>query len=269
MRWWTGDRIPMAGDAVDRMSRRSFLRKAGDTVAVASVGMSAAGVGLLASRRADAATVQRPLSDFLSTQGTFCVPDGMGGCLLLFPPVPLYLGWGSVASPAVAWVDYAGLANRSAGGAFGTQSSGTVTERALSDGRAQVDVTLHTTHALTFVTAFPPERPNPPAPLLFGHYAPDVLDGQDGAFGSSSFQLSFINPAPGAPLPDFLQLFLFPASGQETVVIAFQATAQGTLRSAFGVPDGTPGILTVAQTANVPKRSNIQASVVNLRPIGG
>jgi hypothetical protein len=236
----------------------------GGTVAAASVGMSAAGVGLLASRRADAGTVQRPLSDFLSTQGTFCFPDGMGGCLLFFPPVPLYLGENNADSSLVAWVDYAGVANTWANGAFGTQFNGTVTERSLSDGRAQVDVVLHATHALTFVTAG-----NPPAPLLFGHYAPDVLAGQDGAFATSSLETSFINTAPGAALPDLIQLLFLPAPGQEAVLINVQATAKGTLRSAFGVRDGTPGMLTVAENGNFPKRSNVQPSLVSLRPIGG
>jgi hypothetical protein len=227
----------------------------GGTVAVASVGA----LGLLPPRRADAATVQRPLSDFLNAQGTFCAPDGMGGCFLLFPPVPLYLGSGNADNSLSAWVDYAGVADRWARGAFGTQISGTVTERSLSDGRAQVDVILHTTHALTFVIGgFPP-----PTPLLFGRYAPDVLAGRDGAFATSSLEASFINTAPGVPLPDLIQLIFNPASGQEAVRLNLQATSKGSLRSAFGVPDGTPGMLTVAQTLNV------QPSVVNLRPVGG
>jgi hypothetical protein len=257
---WRDDRNPLAGDAADGLSRRTFLRKVGGTVAAASVG----GLGLLASHRADATTVQRPLSDFLNAQGTFCFPDGIGGCLLLFPPVPLYIGGGNADNSMIAWVDYAGVASRWAGGAFGTQINRTVTERSLSDGRAQVDVTTHTTRALTFVTAG-----YPPGPLLFGHYAPDVLAGADGAFGSSSFRISFINTAPGAPLPDLIQLSFFPASGQEIVLIGLEGTAKGTLRGAFGVPDGTPGMLTVAQNGNFPKRSNVQPSVVNLRPTGG
>jgi hypothetical protein len=254
-----GDRIPVAGEAENGWSRRAFLRKVGGTVAAASVG----GLGLLASRRADAGTVQRPLSDWLSAQGA-CFPDGVGGCLLFFPPVPLYGGIGNVDFSMIAWVDYAGVADRWASGAFGTQISGTVTERSLSDGRAQVDVTWRTTHALTFVTA----GSLPPGPLLFGHYAPDVLAGADGAFGSSSFHISFTNTAPGAPLPDLLQLQYLPAPGQEAVLEALHATATGTLRSAFGVPDGTPGMLTAEGTANIPKRSNIQAGVVNLHPTG-
>jgi hypothetical protein len=260
---WRDDCSPLAGDAADRLSRRTFLRKAGGTVAVASVGMSAAGVGLLAAHRADAATVQRPLSDFLSAQGTFCFPDGMGGCLVILAPVPNYLVLTNAANTIAAQVDYAGVANRWAGGAFGTQVSGTVTERSLSDGRAQVDVTLQTTHALAIAALIGP------GPLLFGHYAADVLAGADAAFGTSSVHFSFINTAPGAPLPDLEQLLFFPASGQQFIEYAFQATAMGTLRSAFGVPDGTPGTLTAVNTGNVPKRANAQASVINLRPTGG
>jgi hypothetical protein len=209
--------------------------------------------------------VQRSLSDFLNAQGTFCFPDGMGGCFLFFSPVPLYLGAGANADNSLeTWVDYLGVANRWADGAFGTQINGTVTERALSDGRAQVDVTLQATHALTFVTAG-----TPPAPLLFGHYAPDVLAGVDGAFGRTSFHISFINTAPGAPLPDIIQVLFLPAAGQEAIQVNIASTATGTLRSAFGVPDGTPGMLDAVSTENIPKRSNIQASVVHLRAVHG
>src|SRR5689334_16603575 len=74
-------RIPLAEGLADGLSRRTFLRKVGGTVAAASVG----GLGLLAPRRAEAKTVQRPLSDFLSAQGA-CFPDGSGGCVLFFPP---------------------------------------------------------------------------------------------------------------------------------------------------------------------------------------
>ena len=38
-------------------------------------------------------TVTRPISDFVSAQGTFCLPDGGGGCFLFVPPVPNFAGW--------------------------------------------------------------------------------------------------------------------------------------------------------------------------------
>jgi hypothetical protein len=103
--------------------------------------------------------------------------------------------------------------------------------------------------------------------LLFGHRAPDVLAGADAALGDSLFQISFINTAPGAPLPDLMQLFFAPAPGQQLHQYVFHASASGTLRAAFGVADGTPGKVSVAQTGNV-VRSNIQAALINLHEVG-
>jgi len=210
-------------------------------------------------------TTRRPISDFVSAQGTFCWPDG-SGCLLFVPPIPNFIAWGDSDFTKCVSVDYAGLANATYGNAFGTQTRGTVVERALSDGRADVTVTLHTANALTWVIDGCADFAG--GPLLFGHRAPDVLAGADAALGDSLFHISFINTAPGAPLPDLTQLFFFPEPGQQLHEYVFQASASGTLRSAFGVPDGTPGKVTVAQTGNPSVRSNIEAAVVNLRQIG-
>ena len=92
----------------------------------------------------------RPISHFISTQGTFCVPDGNGGCELFVPPVANFPGAQRGAS-----VDYAGLAEayvrQASGGAIslGTSFSGRVIERRLHDGRAQV--LLFTKNALAWV----------------------------------------------------------------------------------------------------------------------
>jgi hypothetical protein len=162
-------------------------------------------------------------------------------------------------------VDYAGLVNATYGGVFGTQITGTVVERPLRDGRAQVTVNLDTTNALTWVAECC-DFAN--GTLLFGHRAPEVLAGADAALGDSFFHISFTNTAPGAPLPDLIQLFSAPAPGQQIQEFVFHATADGTLRSAFGVPDGTPGKVTVSQTGNLAARSNLQASVINVRQTG-
>lgn len=99
---------------------------------------------------------------------------------------------------------------------------------------------LHTKNALTWVIDGCEDFAT--NPLLFGHRAPDVLAGQDPALGEISVQVKFINTAPGAPLPDLLQLCLDPARGQEgPSFISFNARADGTFRKAFGVPEGTPG----------------------------
>ena len=50
-------------------------------------------------------------------------------------------------------------------------------------------------------------------------------------------------------MPDFMQLVYCPAPGQGLRRIRVSASAEGPLREAFGVPDGTPGRLTVSETA--------------------
>jgi hypothetical protein len=216
---------------------------------------------------AQSGTVQRPISDFLSQQGTYCVanPTPPPACLLFNPPSLNFLGWGDLPFDKCAAVDYAGLTNSTYGGIFGTETSGTVVERPLRDGRAEVTVTLHTAKALTFVVADCSDFAN--GQLLFGHRATDVLAGADAALADSFLEITFTNSAPGAPLPDFFQLYFFPSAEQHLHQGVFTAQAKGTLRSAFGVPDGTPGALTVTQTFSS-ARSNFQASVVNLRATG-
>jgi streptogramin lyase len=191
----------------------------------------------------------RPIEDFVDAQGTFCIPDGMGGCFLLVPPIENFVGF--FAAGRVSVVDYAGLSNdaveEESGGniSFGTELDGFVIERPLADGRAHVTVLLSTKNALTwifsggdFVTS----------PLLFGHRVSDVLDeGKEPALGTSSMLLVFINTAPGADLPDFVELVFFPQKGQEWSYISLRSQTDGPLREAFGVPDGTPGRATVKQ----------------------
>ncbi len=83
---------------------------------------------------------------------------------------------------------------------------------------------------------------------MFGHRAADVIAGKDAALGDSLFKIVFINTAPGAPLPDLEQFFVAPLPGQELKSLYIYARADGTLRAAFGVADGTPGRATVTQT---------------------
>lgn len=135
----------------------------------------------------------RPISDFISQQGTFCFLDGRGGSVLFVPPLPNFIGWSDWRSGIKASVDYAGLANATFGGVFGTQPSGTAVECPLTDGRAQVTVTLHTTNALTWVT--PRGDDFASAMPLFGHRAPEVLAG---AKPAPSENLSYKSLSPTA-----------------------------------------------------------------------
>jgi hypothetical protein len=104
-------------------------------------------------------TTHRSIEEFVAAQGTFCIPDPGGGCVIFVPPVANYIGWSDPDRLLGGAVDYAGLANewieQESGGSvsFGTSLRGTVTERTLQDGRGLVHVILHTEHALTFAVA--------------------------------------------------------------------------------------------------------------------
>ena len=101
-----------------------------------------------------AAAHQRPIEDFVSTQGTFCLgffPNCVGeppDCFLFVPPVENFIGLNDPVRLLAASVDYAGLAdqwisNQPGGVSFGTTFSGNITERALNDGTGRVEVAVH------------------------------------------------------------------------------------------------------------------------------
>ena len=83
---------------------------------------------------------------------------------------------------------------------------------------------------------------------------------------------STTNTAPGAPLPDLLAL-LHTRFG-DIKSVEFHAQATGELRSAFGVPDGTPGRATVAETGlfntggHGATADGFPAELINLQKVG-
>jgi hypothetical protein len=191
----------------------------------------------------------RPISDFIEQQGTYCINDGSGGCFLFVPPVENFIGWNDPANNRSASVDYAGLANKylTTNGYIDldTSFSGTIIELPLKDGRAEVKIVLHTKNALTWVIE---GEDYANGPLLFGYRPTDVQAGATPVLADITFKVVFINTAPGAPLPDLIQLVVAPEDGQELRFIAMRAQAAGPLREAFGVQDGTPGRATIIQT---------------------
>ena len=191
--------------------------------------------------------VQRPLSDFLSAQGTTS---------LFQTPVPDYIGWFNNPPTHFALVDYAGLASKwlqdNGGPSLGTQVSGTVSERPLADGRAEVTVILHTTNALAWVSTAD-DAIN--GTLLMGSRAQAILAdpaNHPPALGGVEFMVVFNNTAPGAPIPDLVDAFILgnAAPGQELIALSIRISAVGPLHAAFGVTEGTPGRLVVTQTGN-------------------
>jgi len=221
---------------------------------------------------------RRPIKDFLAAQGTFCFDPELiglppGECLIFVPPVANFVGWTDSETNRGASVDYAGLADawvRSEGGdGFHTRFRGKVYERSLDDGRAKVKVVLETRNALTWITGDPNDFT---APLIFGNRAPEVFSGEKTpALGRSVLELVFINIAPGAPLPDFIELLavdfgLLPDDPRELLKVAFFAKARGELHESFGVTEGTPGEMRVRQRAVQGPPAQYFEETVDIRP---
>jgi hypothetical protein len=223
---------------------------------VTSLALAVVMVPQSGAQASTASTTTRPIADFVKAQGTFCISDGVGGCVVFVPPVGNFPAFTDPFSNRAVSVDYAGLADRAirqvTHGAisFGTTTSGTITERPLADGTAKVDVLLRTTNALTWVIGCAPLLVCDFAggPLLFGHRVPEIAQGADAALGSTLLHVRFINTAPGAPLPDLVQFFVAPLPTQRLELLSITGQASGTLRGAFGVPDGTPGSASIAQS---------------------
>ena len=106
--------------------------------------------------------------------------------------------------------------------------------------------------------------------LVFGHRAQDVKDGADPALGESFLMWVFITDTPGAPLPDlFAETVLGPPT-VETLMLSFEAHADGTLRGDFGVPDGTPGRAQITEIGLFPpgKDARWPAEHIKLKVVG-
>ncbi len=193
------------------------------------------------------AATQRPLSDFLSAQGSTST---------FIPPLPDFIGWSNNNPQTLfASVDNLGLVSSylaSHGGpVLGTQVSGSVRERPLADGRAEVTVIIHSTNALTWVTPLPSDN-LATSPLLFGYRGTDLLTNPalTPALSSAEMKVVFKNTAPGAALPDLVVAFILGNAepGQELVMLGFKSSGFGPLHALAGVPEGTPGRCNVVQT---------------------
>ena len=201
---------------------------------------------------------QRPIDDFVVAQGTFCLTptcDEIPPCFLFVPPVENFVGLNDPVSLLAASVDYAGLADawitaQPEGVSFGTEFSGSITERSLpGTDSVEVHIRLRTTNALVWAIEcvageMGPECDFGSATTILGNRAPEVLAGAEMALGDSFLRLKFVSHLGfGAPLPDLLQL-LIGCGGDDyefPSLLQFVATAQGTR------PDGTPATLIVTQ----------------------
>ena len=232
------------------MRVNSLLKK---TLLITSVaGMLLPGLGVAGAFKGEdcVSETKRPLSDFLTAQGT----SGSS----FFPPVPDYVGWASSDFVTFALVDYAGLANKyiedSGAKSLNTQVTGQVRECALADGTARVTVKLVTANALGFAQSI--------ADLIasgfdfegtatnFGAKAVDVATGAEAAKGTAKLTTTFTIESPGAALPDFLDVAFIPEPGDDTYPYAYAPASLDFHSTTIGrLPDGQRARLNVDQVA--------------------
>ncbi|BCS35793.1 hypothetical protein TBR22_A50270 [Luteitalea sp. TBR-22] len=184
--------------------------------------LALAALGILSMPTTSAAqAVHRPIADFI-------------GPNLAAPSVI----WTEPGNPNYAVIDYFGRLATNQGLNFGSTYDGQVVERALPDGTALVSVSLRARKVLMY--AVDTSQANA---VVFGHSAPQVKAGARATLGDAMLTLEFVNTAPGAPLPSLFTI-IFGPSVQKVLLVA---NAKGTFNAAYGVPDGTPGMLHVTQ----------------------
>ncbi len=212
-------------------------------------------VAAVPSAQAQGKVKQRPIEDWLDAQGTL-VPAGsepFGS----EPLTPYLFGWNNnpdingdgVASGPLyyLWYDYAGVLSRltsTGGGALGPKSiTGTLTERPLRDGLAEVTVSLAIKGAVIWVvdaTSNPSASDWGTLPVVFGHREDQLANDPSlqPALADVQFTVTILNEV-GASMPDLIESFILGRFLSFHIVL----NAEGPLSAAFGVPEGTPGAL--------------------------
>ncbi|MFT3917457.1 MAG: hypothetical protein QM704_26240 [Anaeromyxobacteraceae bacterium] len=170
----------------------------------------------------------RPIEEFVQAQGTYCyrtAPDA--ACFLAEPPVGNVIGWAEFEDGYRRFVrvDFAGLVDRylAANGlpVWGTRFKGSITERPLKDGRAEVTVVLHTRNAPAWLRYNPWNDANgdglgtsnevtAPSAWVWGPRAADLATGAEAALVDLEYTVVFVSPRMGAPMPDLLQFSFDP-----------------------------------------------------------
>jgi hypothetical protein len=148
-------------------------------------------------------------------------------------------------------IDYAGKINdwvenhTNGKQSFNTEMTGSVTEGVLSDGRTDVHVSLHTKNAITYIR----DLSQVGSPAIFGSQGWEVVyNNLKPSLADCSLEVIYITTAkPGAPMPDLMQIALYPKPGQKLIELSFFAQAKGELHESYGVSDGTLGMINIVQ----------------------
>jgi hypothetical protein len=166
---------------------------------------------------AEGPAIQRPIEEFISMQGTFCIDDGSGGCAQFNSPTPNVLTWFDPATGIAASVDYAGLAGRwmaERGMPIGTTVGGDLLEHPQGNGLSLYSVELRAENAASFAVRGPDLR----GPAVFG-YRPWEIKREAGtpALGSARLRVQFYGRT-GDRLPDLIELVQAPNHPERELV---------------------------------------------------
>lgn len=150
---------------------------------------------------------------------------------------------------------------------LGTTYTGWVKERPLADGTAEITVRVHVKNAFTGARLL---TETGPGPAVFGYLSREVAAGSPPVLGQGTFSITYINTAPGAPLPDFCDVIFSEENTWQVSKIHATGSATGPLRATFGVPEGTPGRLNLVEVYRelTQAGSEVAKGHINLRPIG-
>lgn len=202
-----------------------------------------------------AKTTIRPISDFVSAQGSVLVDLGptsggelFGGKLFI---------WGNSLNQLFR-VDYAGTDDKSlisvGGPDVHTSYSGVIIEKSLPSGQVEDSIHLVTHNAIAFMdnaSTFPVNCTNSGSaafltlcPAIFGYNIVELANGIGSpVLVDSVMDITLVNVAPGAPIPDLTLISITPSpTGAYLKTLTLKTSAVGPLRAAFGVPEGTLGL---------------------------
>ena len=179
---------------------------------------------------------QRPINDFVIAQGTYCADNGAGECTLYAKPVANHIAFYEPNKRKLMLVDYAATTNGylrdKAGRDFGTTYDGEIREEPMGDGRYRVTVHLKTHQALAYVLN---GEDMASSPLFIGSRPADLTQmtpeaKMQAATGELDMTLTYVNQAPGLPVPDLIQLMRAPQPGQQLLESQFTFKGSGINR---------------------------------------
>jgi hypothetical protein len=180
-----------------------------------------------------AQATDRPLSDFLSTQGTTSTFDA---------PIPDFWGWtNNNPQNLFAGVDYAGLAANylltHGGRNLGTTLTGGITETLMANGTYEVVITVNGKNVNAWVSPLPGNVATDPT--VFGNRPSALLTNPNTpvALVNTSLKITFIATVAGAPIPDMSGPVPYTLKN-----VKFSASGPGPLA------DGSTGKLKVIQS---------------------